>query len=79
MEEYDQVKIKKELKIDAKAIGIPSGAADAFIERALKTTTKKLSNKKIITKKDLKHTLANELKKYNHDLAYVYENRDTII
>ena len=26
MEEYDQVKIKKELKIDAKAIGIPSGA-----------------------------------------------------
>lgn len=79
MEEFDQTKIAKELKIDAKAVGIPSGAAEDFIKRALKATTKKLSNKKIITHGDLKRTLVKEIQKYNKDLAYVYENRDTII
>ena len=79
MEEFDQTKITKELKIDAKALGIPSGAAEDFIKHALKATTKKLSNKKIITYSDLKRTLTKELQKYNKDLAYVYKNRDTII
>lgn len=79
MEEYDQEKILKELKIDAKGLGIPSGAAETFIKKALHSTTKKLSDRKIITKGDLKRTLAKELQKYNTDLAYVYKNRDTII
>ena len=79
MEEFDLDKITKALKIDAKAIGIPSGAAEDFIQKSLKATTKKLSTKTIITEKDLQRALAKELKKYNQDLAYVYENRDTII
>lgn len=79
MEEYNQERIIKELKIDAKGVGVPAGAAEIFIKKALHTTNRKLSSKKIITKGDLKRTLAKELKKYNQDLAYVYENRDTII
>ncbi|MBR2753898.1 hypothetical protein IKD82_01925 [Candidatus Saccharibacteria bacterium] len=79
MEEIDQAKITKELKIDAKALGIPIGAAEIFIDKSLKAVAKKLSSKKIITKNDLKRTIVKELKKYNDDLAYVYENRDTII
>ncbi len=79
MHEFNPVKIAKELKIDAKAIGIPSGAAEVFINKALATTEKKLSLKTIITEEDLKRILAKELKKYHKDLAYVYENRDTII
>lgn len=79
MEEIDQAKITKELKIDAKALGIPIGAAEIFIDKSLKAVTKKLSSKKIITKNDLKRAIVKELKKYNDDLAYVYENRDTII
>jgi hypothetical protein len=79
MEEFDLDKITKALKIDAKAIGIPSGAAEDFIQKSLKAATKKLSTKTIITEKDLQRTLAKELKKYHQDLAYVYENRDTII
>ena len=35
--------------------------------------------KKIITKRDLERTVVAELKKYNADLAYVYQNRDKII
>lgn len=79
MEEIDVEKITKELKIDAKGVGIPSGAANIFIQKAINTTLKKLNSKTIITENDLKRTLAKELKKYNGDLAYVYENRDTII
>ena len=79
MEEFDLDKITKSLKIDAKAIGIPSGAAEDFIQKSLKAATKKLSTKTIITEKDLQRALAKELKKYHQDLAYVYENRDTII
>ncbi len=69
----------KNLKIDAKAVGIPAGAADIFIEESLKAVSKTLKAKKIITNKDLDRAITKELKKYNTDLAYVYENRDKII
>ena len=57
------------LKIHAKALGIPSGAAEDFIQKSLKAATKKLSTKTIITEKDLQRALAKELKKYNQDLC----------
>lgn len=69
----------KNLKIDAKAVGIPAGAAEIFIEKSLQAAAKTLKNKKIITEKDLERAITKELKKYNADLAYVYENRDKII
>lgn len=79
MEYFDEKKIKKILKIDAKAIDIPSGSADIFIEKTLESVRKQLKNKTIITNKDLERIIAKELKKYNADLAYIYKNRDKII
>jgi transcriptional regulator NrdR family protein len=79
MKDYDETEIIKELKIDARAVGIPEGAAEAFIERTMKEVKKALKNHSIITEKDLNRTILKELKKYNADLAYVYENRDKII
>ncbi|MBQ1298742.1 hypothetical protein IJH72_00155 [Candidatus Saccharibacteria bacterium] len=75
----DIEKIRKELKIDAKAVGIPSGASKSFIDETLKGMEKTLKGKKVITDNDLKRAIVKELKKYNSDLAYVYENRDKII
>ena len=69
----------KNLKIDAKAVSIPAGAAEIFIEKSLAAAIKSLKSKKIITEKDLERAITKELKKYNPDLAYVYENRDKII
>ena len=69
----------KNLKTDAKAIGIPTGAAEVFINKSLATAQKSLKSKKIITEKDLKLAIVKELKKYNTDFAYVYENHDKII
>lgn len=78
-QDFDETAIIKELKIDAHAVGIPSGAATAFINRALKDAKKSLKQKSIITDQDLKRALLKELKKYHADLAYVYEFRDKII
>ena len=79
MEHFDEKIIRKNLKIDARAIGIPSGAAEIFIEKTLESVKKQLKNKTIITNKDLERIIAKELKKYNADLAYIYKNRDKII
>jgi len=79
MKNLDDPTIIKDLKIDARGLGIPSGAAEVFIEKSLKAAKKSLKSKKIITDKDLKLAIVKELKKYNADFAYVYENRDKII
>ena len=76
---FNETTLKKELLQDARAVGIPAGAAKAFIENTLRDTSKALSSKKIITNKDLERIITKELKKYNADLAYVYKNRDKII
>ena len=79
MKDYDIKAIHKELTIDAKALNIPSGAAKIFIDHAINTATKSLKNKTIITENDLRRAITKELQKYHPDLAYVYQNRDTII
>ena len=78
-EPFDLEKTRKNLKIHAKALGIPSGAANSFIEETLKSATKSLKSKKIITENDLTRAIVKELKKYHKDFAYVYENRDKIV
>ena len=75
----DPKALTKELKIDAKAVGIPSGATEEFIKRTVADATKELEKRSIITEQDLKRVVSKELQKYNADLAYVYRNRDKII
>ena len=72
----DQEKI---LKIHAKALGIPSGSAEVFIKKSISAAEKSLKARKIITENDKIRAISKELKKYNRDLAYVYENYDKII
>ena len=67
------------LKSHAKALGLAPGSTEIFIKKSLAATTKALKGRKIVTKSDFTRTLSKELKKYNSDLAYVYENYDKII
>jgi hypothetical protein len=75
----DKTSLKRELKIHAKALNIPSGAANVFIDQTLSTIDKTLGTKKLITEQDLTRAIVKELKKYHADFAYVYKNRDKII
>ena len=77
--DFDETAIRRELKIHAKALHIPAGAAEIFIDKTLKGALKSLKSKKIITDHDLDRAIVKELKKYHRDFAYVYENRDKII
>ena len=79
MENINIASITDELKIDAHGLGIPDGAAEQFINRTIKSLRKSLSQKSLITEKDLNRLIVKELKKYNADFAYIYQNRDTII
>lgn len=79
MKNLDISNIKQELKIDAKALNIPTGSAEIFIDRTLKVVSKKFNNHTIVTEKDLKTAIFKELSKYHKDFAYVYKNRDKII
>ena len=72
----DEAKI---LKIHAKALDIPSGSAEIFIKKSITAAEKSLKSRKIITKNDRIRAITKELKKYNKDLAYVYENFNKII
>ena len=79
MENFNEKNLAQELKRHAKAVGIPSGAVNLFVERNMEALKKQLKGKEIITNKDLERIVTKELKKYNADLAYVYQNRDKII
>ncbi|MBQ6414067.1 hypothetical protein IJI28_00365 [Candidatus Saccharibacteria bacterium] len=79
MQDFDQPKLRRELLLDARAIGIPSGAAEDFVDRSITAAMSTLSSKSLITDQDLKRAITKELKKYHPDLAYVYQNRDKII
>lgn len=76
---FDDKILRKELKIDARGVGIPAGAADLFIDNVIRDVEKYFRNRQIITEADLKRAVTKELKKYNDDFAYVYQNRDKII
>ena len=78
-QKFDEKILRRELKIDARGIGIPSGAADAFLGCVVRDVEKHFKHKQIITEDDLKRAVVKELKKYNADFAYVYQNRDKII
>ncbi|MBO7657341.1 hypothetical protein J6S55_01725 [Candidatus Saccharibacteria bacterium] len=80
MIEKEKIKnIESTLKVHAKALGIPSGAAETFIKKSLTAAEKSLKNRKVITNSDLERAIFKELAKYHKDLAYVYENYDKII
>lgn len=71
--------LKVELQNEAKILGLPSSTSDLIIERVMKRITKWLEERPAVTETDLNRKLASELKKYNTDLAYVYQNRGKII
>ena len=77
--EFDKVSLLKDIRTEAKALGIPSGAAESFAEMVVSQVQETIKDKKIITQNDLIRETAKELKKYNPDLAYVYKNRGKII
>lgn len=77
--EFNEKVIIKTIKTDARALGLPPGSTDIFVQKTLESIKKSLKSKKLITEDDLNRLITRELKKYHTDLAYVYQNRDKIV
>ena len=76
---FSAEEVRRELELHARALEIPEGAAEVFIDKAMVETEKALARKKIITQQDLSSAVSKVLKKYHGDFAYVYKNRDKIV
>lgn len=75
---FSKEELARELKLHAQAINLPSGAANDFIARTIRSVTKRLSRGNY-PPSTVRNVVAIELKKYSPDLAYVYKNHDKII
>ena len=49
MDSNTEKELKRELKVHAKALGIPAGAADSFINETIKSVKTNLKKKTVIT------------------------------
>ena len=65
--------LKKTLLFHARGLNLPEGAAEDFIKKSIDAAEKSFGKKSAITDQDLTRIVTKSLKKYNPDLAYVYE------
>ncbi len=79
MDEKLEKELTKDIIVNAKALGIPIGAAELFADKIMAEVKKSIKGKKIITNDDLDRYIATAARKYNADLAYVYKIRGRII
>lgn len=79
MDSKTEKQLRAQLKMHARALDIPPGAAEDFISHTVKDIQKSLRGKATITTEDFDRLVAKELQKYHADLAYVYQNYGKII
>ena len=71
--------LAEDLRQEAQILGLPPRTTEVIVERVTQSVLKWLEGRSAITEADLNRKLAKEIKKYNSDLAYAYQNRGKII
>lgn len=79
LKEFSISELEKDILSEAKMLKIPDEVAKTIANRATDQVQKWISKRAAVTMEDLNKQVAKELKKYNEDLAYVYQIRGTII
>lgn len=72
-------KVHEEIKREARVLGMHSGEAEIIADKVTEKIIAWSKKRSIITEEDLNQRLAKELKKFNEDLAYLFESRGKII
>ena len=75
---FSKSDLAHEIKIHARAIGLPSGATESFVSLTIRNVSKRLAQGNY-PPATVRNVVAIELKKYSPDLAYAYKNHDKII
>ena len=76
---FDPIALKKSLTRDARALGIPMGSAEAFIERTVNDVVKSLKSEQTPTESGVNRAVIREMKKYSPDFVFYLQHRDQII
>ena len=76
---FSRKKLTEEILREAKVLNLHMGAAEIMTEKVVENVEKWSKRRTMFTREDLNRAVAKEIKKYNADLAYVYENRGKII
>ena len=76
---FSRKKLIEEIMREGKVLGLHPGAVEAIAIKVADTTTEWIHSQIEYNEKDLNIKIIKELKKYHHDLAYIYENRGKII
>lgn len=77
--ELDPQKMREDILNEAKVLGMAATTTEVFVSRVVDDVIKWLKKRPAVTYDDLNRKIAAEVKKYNEDLAYVYQNRGKII
>ncbi len=79
MTTFDRAKLKADLMKEAKVLGIAESTAETIVKQVVDKVAVWTEKRAAITIDDLNRQIAKEVKKFNADLAYVYQNRGKII
>lgn len=72
-------RIYQEIMREAKVLNMQAGAAEIIDKKVTEAIIKWGKNRAAVTEVDLNQRLAKETKKFNADLAYLFESKNKII
>lgn len=72
-------KIHEDIKREAKVLGMHPGTAEIIADKVVEKIMVWSKKRSAITEDDLNQRLAKETKKFNEDLAYLFESRNKVI
>ena len=72
-------RIYQEIMREAKVLNMQAGAAEIIAKKVTEAIIKWSKNRAAVTEVDLNQRLAKETKKFNADLAYLFESKSKII
>ncbi len=76
---FSKLTLKKELLKEAKVLNVSEDVAKDYVEIVTEKVASWVKKRSKVTQADVDAIIAKEIKKYNKDLAFIYENRGKII
>ena len=75
----DAESLEKDILKEARTIKMPVGEAKGFSKKVAEKVAKWAEKRSAVTTSDINMKIADELKKYSGDLAFIYRNKGKII
>ena len=78
-ETFSKELVVKDIMKQARALNISQAAVEKYVDRVAEKVNGWVAARGKVTEDDINSIIAKEIKKYNRDIAFIYENRGKII